>query len=287
MVRAEAEVEKFKNPIKALKVKNISRFERGKDLSPENSAIEAKAFEKINKSEDKIIKDYLAKNGKVINTDNFRPFFKDVGYAGHNAQAVQEPSSYLSKKAFTKLLTENPEKYVTFLAGGSGSGKTSAVKNLKALSANNAKSAAILDSNLSSYESAIKKINEVKKAGKKVRIEYVYRDPVESFEQGVVTRMINNPDEMGRLVPSKVVAGNHIDSFNVVRRLQDEGHRVVFIDNSLGHGKAKIVKREDLEKKVNLPSQEELTKQFNSIAKKLYANGKGSITKEQYQGYIE
>lgn len=266
-------------------VKETSRFERAKDLSPKNSAIEAKAFEKINKDEDKIIKDYLAKNGKVVNTDNFRPFFKDVGYSGDNAAAVQEPSSYLGKKAFTKLLAENPEKYVTFLAGGSGSGKTSAVKKLASLSKVQSQSAAVLDSNLSSYSSAIKRIEEVKKAGKKVKIQYVYRDPIESFEQGVVTRMLNNPDEMGRLVPSKVVAGNHIDSFNVVKRLQDEGHKVYFIDNSLGQGKSKLVKREDLEKKVNLPSKEELTKQFNSIAKKLYDDGK--ITREQYQGYIE
>lgn len=266
-------------------VKSNSTFERAKDLTPEYSKIESKAFSRIEKEEDKLINEYLSKNGKVINTDNFRPLFTKDGYAGYNAAAVQEPSSYLSKKAFSKLLAQNPEKYVTFLAGGSGSGKTSAVKNLPALSKMNEKSAAILDSNLSSYSSAIKRIEETKKAGKIPRIEYVYRDPVESFEQGVVTRMLNNPDEMGRLVPSKVVAGNHIDSFNVVRRLQDEGHRVVFIDNSLGAGKAKLVKREDLEKKVNLPSKEELTAKFNSIAKKLYDNGK--ITREQYQGYTE
>ncbi len=260
-------------------------FEGADNLKPDYKKVETKAFEKIAKEEDKLIDEYISKNGKVINTDNFRPLFKDVGYNGSNAAAVQEPSSYLSKKAFSRLLAENLEKYVTFLAGGSGSGKTSAIKNLPAIAKVNQKSAAILDSNLSSYSSAIKRIEETQKAGKKVRIEYVYRDPIESFEQGVVTRMLNNPDEMGRLVPSSVVAGNHIDSFNVVRRLQDEGHRVVFIDNSLGQGKAKLIKREDLEKKVNLPSREELTEKFNSIAKKLYDDGK--ITREQYQGYTE
>lgn len=271
-----------KIPVKTVPEKT---FERAKDLTPEYSKIESKAFSRIEKEEDKLIDEYLTKHGKVINTDNFRPLFTGDGYAGYNAAAVQEPSSYLSKKAFNKLLTQNPEKYVTFLAGGSGSGKTSAVKKLTSLSKIQSQSAAVLDSNLSSYSSAIKRIEETKKAGKKVKIQYVYRDPIESFEQGVVTRMLNNPDEMGRLVPSKVVAGNHIDSFNVVRRLQDEGHKVYFIDNSLGQNKSKLVKREDLEKKVNLPSAEELTKKFNEIAKKLYDNGK--ITREQYRGYID
>jgi uridine kinase len=260
-------------------------FETAKDLSSESRAVETSAFEKIRTDEEKLISDYLAKNGKVVNTDDFRPFFKDVGYNGSNAAAVQEPSSYLGKKTFSRLLAENPERFVTFLAGGSGSGKTSAVKNLAELSKTKQNSAAILDSNLSSYSSAKKRIDEVENAGKEVRIEYVYRDPVDAFENGVVTRMLNNPDEMGRLVPSKVVAGNHIDSFNVVRRLHDEGYRVVFIDNSLGQGKAKIIDKSNLEKKVNFPTKEKLTSQFNSIAKRLY--DEGTITEEQYRGYIE
>jgi hypothetical protein len=40
------------------------------------------------------------------------------------------------------------------------------------------------------------------------------------------------------------------------------------------------VKRKDLEKKVNLPSKEELTSDFNKIAKKMYDNGE--ITRKFY-----
>jgi hypothetical protein len=96
--------------------------------------------------------------------------------------------------------------------------------------------------------------------------------------------MLTNESEGGRLVPSKVVAGNHIDSLEVAKKLFDEGIDVRFIDNSNGPGKAVISSFEDIFKKATYPSKEELTNKFNEIAKRLYDNK--TITKEQYEGYI-
>lgn len=244
--------------------------------------MEKKSFEKIDKNEEKILSDYKAKYGNVINTDNFRQYFKDEGYKGYNAADVQEPSSYLAKKMFTQSL-KNKGRYATFFAGGSGTGKTSAIKGLPVVSTIMDKSATVLDGNLSSYNSAIKKISEAVDAGKKTPIIYVYRDPKESFTEGVVKRMLNNVDEGGRLVPSKVVAENHIGSWKTAERLHKEGYPVRFIDNSFGKSGQKIVPYDEISKKVNYPSQEELTNALNNEAKKLYDNGK--ITELQYKGY--
>jgi energy-coupling factor transporter ATP-binding protein EcfA2 len=273
-------------------VVDTSSFERAKDLTPEYRGIEDKAFERITKEEDSIIEKYLAnpklsgESRKVVNTDNFRPFFKEDGYAGYNAAAVQEPSSYLSKKAYTKLLKENPEEQVVLLAGGSGSGKTSAVKGLPEIAETMKNSAAVVDSNLSSYESAVAKIKEAQSYGKIPVVDYVYRDPVDSLVEGVVKRMINNADEGGRLVPTKVVAGNHIDSWDVVNKLREDGVGVNFIDNSLGAKKARVSSWEEMTKKIKYPSKKELTDIFNKEIKKLYEQGIIK-SKEQFEAYIK
>lgn len=263
---------------------NAPIYERGRGLAPENRQIEDKAYQKISKEKTKILESYKKRHGIVVNADNFRPYFTAEGYAGHNAEAVQEPVSYLAKQAFAENL-KNPGDFAILYAGGSGSGKTSALKNVNSIQGLVDDSSVILDSNLSSYSSAIKKIGQAQDAGKKVPIVYVYRPPIESFEKGVVKRMLTNKQEMGRLVPTKVVAGNHIDSWKVAKRLYEEGHNVYFIDNSLGAKNAKISSFEELNNKIKYPSHSSLKNEMDQIVKQLY-DGK-QISKEQYEGYIE
>lgn len=259
-------------------------FERAPGLTPQNKTIENKAFEKILNNESKLLKAYKVKYGNEVNADNFRPFFKDVGYNGSNAAAVQEPSSYLAKKAYADALT-NKGEYATFSAGGSGAGKSSGIKAISELSDLKNKSAVLLDSNLSSYSSAIKKIKQAEAAGKEFKGIYTYRDPVDSFVNGVVKRMNDNPEEMGRIVPTKVMAGNHIDSLEVVKKLIKDGYSFRIVDNSLGAGKAKLTTLEDIVQKAKYPSVQELTGILNREAKKLL--DKGVITKNQYEEYIK
>lgn len=262
--------------------KNI--FERAKGLSSTDREVENKAFEKILNSEPSLLQAYKAKYGNEINADNFRPFFKDIGYNGANAAAVQEPSSYLAKKAYSDAL-KNKGDFATFSAGGSGAGKSSGIKSIPELSNLKNKSAVLLDSNLSSYSSAIKKIKQAEDAGKKFVGIYTYRDPIDSFVNGVVKRMNDNPEEMGRIVPTKVMAGNHIDSLEVVKKLIKDGYNFWVVDNSLGAGKAKLTTLEDIVKKAKYPSVQELTGILNRKAKEL--RDSGVITPEQYKEYIK
>lgn len=264
--------------------------EFAKNISGEYKNIESRAFARVDKDWEKILDDYKSKYGNVVNSYSFRPYFKADGYNGSNAAAVQEPSSELAKMAWANGL-KNEGQFATLFAGGSGTGKTSAIKNIELAKDMVDNSAVILDGNLSSYGSAIKKIKQANDAGKVSPILYVYREPVDAMINGVVKRSINNIDEMGRIVPTKVVADNHIGSWKTVKRLAEEGNTVISIDNSLGAKNAKIVPLNDLTEKVKYPSVEELTKLLNEEIKRLYENkikiGKRAITEEEYKAYIK
>lgn len=267
------------NPSEVVKKKS---FERAVGLTSEDRALESKAFDKIARNEKELLSQYKEKHGKIVNADNFRPLFSEEGYVGSNSAAVQEPSSYLAKKAFTENL-KNPGKYATFTAGGSGTGKSSALNGLPEYSRIKSESAVVLDSNLSNLSSAIKKINQSQEAGKKPVIFYVYRRVKDSFVNGVVKRMIQNPEEGGRIVPTKIIAQNHIGSLEIAKKLSGDV-RVFVVDNSLGAGRAKKSTIDAIIKKANYPSVEKLTAELNQEAQKLYRAGK--ITKEQYEAYV-
>jgi len=264
--------------------------EFAKNITGKDKVIEAKAFAKVDKQSDSILNQYFSKEGNIVNTDKFRPFFKDVGYVGYRSASVQEPASELSKMAYLKLL-KNKGKYATLYAGGSGTGKTSAVKSIKSINKIISDSSVILDGNLSKYSTAIKRIKEATDAGKKVPIIYIYREPVDSLINGVVKRSINNADEIGRIVPTKVIAENHIGSWNTIKQLYNNGKKdIKLIDNSLGAGKAKKVSFDELSMKIKYPSEEELTNLLNKEIKKLYESktkiGKRAITENEYKKYI-
>lgn len=251
------------------KITDINKFERAVDLSPENKKVEDAAFQKVVKQQDSILSAYFKKFGKVINADNFRPFFKDVGYNGSNAAAVQEAVSYLAKRARAEAL-KSPEPNAVAYAGGSGTGKTSAIKAIPELNKLSKDAAVVLDSNFSTLSSARQFIKQVENSGKKFIGIYTYRGAMDSMVNGVIKRMLTNPEEMGRVVPTKIVAGNHIDSFEVVKKLVSEGKKFRFIDNSLGNGNAKLVSLEDLQNKIKYPPRAELVKMFNEKVKELY-----------------
>lgn len=272
------------------KITDVSQFDKAVGLSKKNTGIEMKAFERVVKEQDSILATYKEKYGKVINTDDFKPFFKDDGYVGSNSQVVQEPSSYLSKRAFSEEL-KNPEPFFVSTGGGSGAGKSSALRGLKKYNEITKKAAVVLDSNFSSMKTAAKKMQEAADAGKKFVEFYVYREPTDAFLNGVIYRMKNNVEEGGRLVPAKVVANNTIGAFEVAKALHSEGHEVYFVDNSFGRGKAKLSTPDKISAKANFPTREELTAKLNAIAQKLYdtkdAKGKRGITKAQLRGFTE
>lgn len=225
----------------------------------------------------------LAKNredkGNVINPDDFKKLYRDLGYKGTNAAAVHEASSHLAKVAYTEALADNPGESVIGLAGGSGAGKSTAIKASPELTKLKKEAAVVLDSNASDYGKTLDKIKEAELAHKTYQHFYVYRDPEEAF-LSTIERGLNNPEEMGRLVPAKIVAENTIGSWKVADKLAKTGRVPVdTFDNSLGFDKyadktnAKRVSIQELRNKIDFPSVEVLTNRLKNLAREVHERG--------------
>lgn len=270
------------------KEESIRTFPRITNLSPKEKIVQEKSIRKVLAMGDKMVDEYI-KNprlGNVINTDNFRRFFIREGYRGYNSASVQKASNYLTKKAWKKIIETSDNPDAIFFAGGSGTGKSSTIKKIDPDYKKNA--AGVLDGNLSSIKSARENIAVANNAGKKEKFKYVYRDPIESFMDGVVKRMSDNKEEMGRVVPIKEVVENHKGSLDVIKQLYNEyskagmADRFKFYNNSLGKDNAVEVGI-DFVKKIRY--NDNIEQQLRKAVKNLYENRK--LTKEQYEAYIQ
>lgn len=256
-------------------------FPRDKSLKGSDAEIQEKSIKKYTENKETLLKEYMNTNGNVVNTDEARKLFKDVGYKGSNARAVQEASSALAKDAWRSLLKSSKADDVFIYAGGSGTGKTSVVKKL--IGEEISKAGAILDGNLSTLKSAVGRIEEAVKAGKTPKIVYVYRDAKDAWINGVIKRMKNNPEEGGRIVPLSVFLDNHAGSHNVIRELLKTGkYDVKLLDNSMGKGNEALLSKEKFDS-INYDSS--LRQELLDETKKLYEQG--NINKTEYEELIQ
>jgi hypothetical protein len=258
---------------------------RDKSLAGVDAKLQEASIDKYVKNRESLVKEYLATNEKVVNADEAKKLFTDLGYSGSNAAAVHEASSNIAKDAWRQLLKTTKSEDSLLTIGGSGTGKSTAVKNF--LPEEIAKAGAIWDGNLSSLKSAKARIQESLAAGVHPNLVYVYRDPIGSWVDGVIKRMLNNPDEGGRVVPLSVFLENHKGSYNVAKSLlNDEALGIKYdlklVDNSFGEGKQKLMDRAKFDS-INYESG--LKEKLMAQTKKLYDNG--TISKEQYEALIK
>lgn len=257
--------------------------ERDESLTGRGAEIQEASIAKYEADPEGMVQEYLNENGKVINTDEARKLFADVGYNGANSAAVHEASSAVSKSAWRKALAENPGDEAVIFAGGSGTGKTSVAQKLVGDRLDDA--AAILDGNLSKLSTAKERIKEAIAAGKKAVVTYVYREPEDAWVNGVIARMLNNPDEGGRVVPLSVFLENHKGSFDVAKALRSDTdvQDVLLIDNSLGKNAHSIM---DVDKFNNLSYDiDKLRSSLLAVTRKLYEEG--TINEVQYKSLIK
>ena len=229
-------------------------------------------------------------NGRILNTDDAREMSPEYRMDRTKSADVHEPSSAFVKQMYAERLSKptppGMDNTVLFTAGGTGAGKTTGLQEAQKVSQGIRDAEMVYDTNMNSFESADKKIDQALKAGRKVGIVYTYRDPVEAMEGGALKRASRMEAEMGtgRTVPIDEHFKTHMGSREVMDRLQEkygDDHRfhMMVIDNSRGPGKAAVVSGLD---KLPRLDHNEVRKGLNDALEKAYRSG--SISQAIYEG---
>jgi len=279
---------------------------KGKNLSAEERAVEARFAEYLEKHTDEAISRYAKKYGKEINTDNARELSVDYAPGGPDADdpatnaarskwsaAVQEPSSAFSKEIYRRVLGKVPapgqRKQVVFTAGGAGVGKTTSIQQMPGLARAVEAAEIIYDTTLSNLKSSMERIAQAVAAGRVVSIIFVYRDPIDSFVAGVLPRA----ERMGRTLPLEAFLDTHMGAADVLVKIaaayrDDDRVAIAIIDNSRGRGNAALSDIEFVKAAAAKYRRQELRAKLSSALDEAYEKGKRSekdgISEAVYRG---
>jgi len=256
--------------------------------------IEQSYFERLANDYTGLASEYAAlpstNGGRILNTDDAREMSPEYRADRTRSADVHEPSSALVKQMYAEKLSQptppGMDNTVLFTAGGTGAGKTTGLQMAREVSPTIRDAEMVYDTNMNSFDSADKKIDQALKAGRKVGIVYTYRDPVEAMEGGALKRASRMESEMGtgRTVPIDEHFKTHMGSRDVMDRLQSkygDDHRfhMMVIDNSRGPGNANVVSGLD---KLPRLDHNEVRKGLSDALEKAYRSG--SISQAIYEG---
>ena len=205
--------------------------------------VKARADKAVADSLPELTDRYIADNTKngslTLDVDNARELFPDYAASKASRAAfsdeVHEAAAKIIDTAFTKALAKKPtpdDSVVTFLAGGSGSGK-SAARELAG------SGGIMVDGTMANYEKAKANVQQVLDSGREADIAMTIRNPVEAFRNGVLPRAV----EDGRIVPLDVFTRTHAQAPGTVVKLaeyfkDDPRVHVGYIDNTAPAGEA-------------------------------------------------
>lgn len=263
-------------------------------LSQSGNPIEAAYFDRLKNDYQGLNQEYAAlpstDGGRILNTDDAREMSPEYRADRTRSADVHEPSSAFVKQMYAQRLSEETppgrDNTVLFTAGGTGAGKTTGLQVVQQVHPDIKNAEMVYDTNMNTFDSADKKVQQALKAGRKVGIVYTYRDPVEAMENGALKRASRMEAEMGtgRTVPIDEHFKTHMGSRQVMQQLQDKygnDHRfsMMVIDNSRGPSNAKVVSGLDKLPKLN---DTEVRKGLNDVLEKSFRTGK--ISQAIYEG---
>ncbi len=240
------------------------------------------------------VKSYAAipatRSGKILSVDDARELSPDYLADRTRSAAVHEPASTFIKRLYAERLAEKPapgeSPTVLFMAGGTGAGKTSALRASPALDELAKKVQIIYDTNMNSFGASDEKIRQALHAGKEVRIVMVQRHPVDALVNGALARATRQEARFGtgRTVPIDAHLDTHIGASTTVPKLAKQyadNPRVHFtyIDNSHGAGKAVEIGPEQLRQY----DAEETRKALHTALDAAHKNG--HISEATYRGF--
>lgn len=208
------------------------------------------------------------------------------GFSSEHSGSFHEPASALAKVKYDQLL-EDPAtagQPVLIMGGGTGAGKTSALKSVLGQSGQSLDDyAAVVDTNSNKLDSTEQRIQQALQSGRPVDLTYVYRDPVDSFKNGVVPRAA----VQGRIVPVAAHVDTHAGALDVIQALATKYKdspdvTINVIDNSAGKGNAAMVPLDKLA--TSSYTKDGLKNEIEGILHNEYA--KGNITDQDYSTYL-
>jgi hypothetical protein len=263
---------------------------------PRKSAfdVEESYFSRLDKDYEGLTKEYAAlpetRKGRLLNTDEARELSPDYRADRTRSADVHEPSSELVKLMYVdKLAKPTPEgrkNIVLFTAGGTGAGKSTGLKVAETVNKDVQDVEIIYDTNMSTFDTSDKKIQQAFKAGREVDLLYTFRDPVDALEEGALVRATRMEKESGsgRTVPISEHLKTHIGARKVMEQLQekyknDPRFSLNVIDNSRGKGNAVF---STLDKLPQLDESYRIKKGLDDALENAYKTGR--ISRAIYEG---
>jgi hypothetical protein len=252
-------------------------------LSPDAQAVEARIIEQVSKELDALVGQYRQRFGVVVGTDLARELFGEYTASLQSrldfALAVQRSASHVADEVFGRILSAPVFGDALFTAGGTGAGKTTAIRTSSQTRSLISEAAIVYDSNFNSLASARAKVTMALEAGLRAIVIFVHRHPVEAYLQGVLPRALVE----GRTVSIEGHLRMHRDSLKTFLRCQkvfaDNSQAAFLVLNNTGHETEAFPSDIAYLKSVQYPKEE----LFNAIKEGLdYAYRQGQISEALY-----
>lgn len=235
---------------------------------------------------------YIEYYGNTVNTDDARELFPSYQADRTTSADVHENASAVAKAAYQKLLeTKQGEgnNTVLFTAGGTGAGKSTAVRSL----GNPDDFPIIYDTNMNKAGSAVQKIDQALEHGYNVELNLIHND-IKTSLQNALNRAERMREDLGsgRTVPLEEHINTHVGAPTTYLQLAEKytpevyGDRVTFraIDNS-GNVPRPVSNAVDFVKdKVYNETHEQLYQQLKTHIEEAHTNGQ--ISPETRNGFL-
>ena len=151
-------------------------------LAAPDRAIEREAFELLATQGDALVASYVERYGRSVNTDDARELFPAYRADRSRAGLVQRPATELSERVYARLLDAGRGKggTVIFLAGGSGSGKTTALRRM--MRERPLDDAITFDGTFADHAADLRRIRQALNQGYEISVVYVHvEDPLRAL----------------------------------------------------------------------------------------------------------